>query len=453
MSLGGGLSVATTADLNNVVGSMESKFDEHRKWCETQIADMIMKLRGHNERIDSCDRESQTNVESLSADLKALRAGVVTNAAFRQQINTIEKRFEHEKEELHATLAETRMAMEKEVSSGVTNLRLKAETLNANCVALTEKSKILEDTIIPALKSEIEEQKQKRLCETQRLESEAEKVKELCDQKISHTAAALRFYVTATATKLREELAPLTTTSQMEEDLKQKETDLRKNIKALEDQMGLLKAEVNKHKGSLEEYTQQHTTSLGQHSKALKVNEITMNNLQSSVAGDLNDIREQLRQDRAGLQSEIADARANSSRVASANDSAIQTLASELAPLRQLREMILERLHVEKFVNLVREWQTSQIPQMTASVKDLEERARKMYSNMARDHDLVCELQKSVTDIRRHFKMFHAIASGLDDKPLPALADPVPAVEDTRLPPITSARGLRTPPEKPGPSR
>jgi len=178
------------------------------------------------------------------------------------------------------------------------------------------------------------------------------------------------------------------------------------------------------------------------------VNEITMNNLQSSVAGDLNDIREQLRQDRAGLQSEIADARANSSRVASANDSAIQTLASELAPLRQLREMILERLHVEKFVNLVREWQTSQIPQMTASVKDLEERARKMYSNMARDHDLVCELQKSVTDIRRHFKMFHAIASGLDDKPLPALADPVPAVEDTRLPPITSARGLRTPPEK-----
>merc|ERR1712176_1056557 len=118
--------------------------------------------------------------------------GMVTNAAIRQQVNLNEKR------------------LEKEISSDIGTLRLKSETLNANCIALTEKSRVLEETLIPQMKSDLEEQKQKRLAETQRLEAEVEKMKELCEQKISHTAAALRFYVTATATKLREELAPLT---------------------------------------------------------------------------------------------------------------------------------------------------------------------------------------------------------------------------------------------------
>merc|ERR1719440_2530895 len=138
------------------------------------------------------------------------------------------------------------MTLEKDITSNISNLRLKAETLNANCIALTEKSKVLEETLMPAIRSELEEQKQKRLCETQRLESDIEKMKEVCEQKISHTAAALRFYVTATATKLREELTPATTTKELEEDFRQKDQDLRKLIRSVEDTTSLVRESVSK---------------------------------------------------------------------------------------------------------------------------------------------------------------------------------------------------------------
>jgi len=72
-------------------------------------------------------------------------------------------------------------------------------------------------------------------------ESDIEKMKEICEQKISHTAAALRFYVTATATKLREELTPATVTKELEEDFKHKEADLKKLIKSVEDTTSMIR--------------------------------------------------------------------------------------------------------------------------------------------------------------------------------------------------------------------
>jgi len=402
------------------------------------MADCVVKLKQQADRIDGQERDNHSAIESLAADLKSLRAGSVTTASHRQHANSLEQRFEQEKQDLESRLDQMKLAIEKEISSGITNLRLKTETLNANCLVMTEKCKVLEETVIPAVKAEVEEQKAKRLCETQRLEAEGERMKESCEQKISHTAAALRFYVTATATKLREELTALTLTKELEEDLKQKETNLKKQLKGLEDQILLVKEDVIKHKASSEETVEHHTKELGQHTKAIKVAEITLNNLQTSVASDLNDVRELLRTDRAALQTEIADARAVVARNASHADSAIQACVSEIAPLRQFRELVVERLHIEKFVNIVRDWQSSHMPQVTSAVKDLEERARKLLANQAKDHEIICELQKSNTEVRRHFRMFHAIAAGLDDKPMPSLPDPVPVPPevDSRLPPI-----------------
>lgn len=443
-----GLSVATTADLNSALGQMESKFDEHRKWTEGHITDFIMKLRNHTERLDNAEREQQSAIETIATDVKAVRAGTVNNTTFRQQVNAIEKRFDHENEEHLGRLENLRMALEKEITTNISNLRLKAETLNANCIQLTEKSKAMEETLLPAIKADFEEQKQKRLCETQRLESEIEKMKELCESKISHTAAALRFYVTATATKLREETAPLTQAKELEEDLKQKEADLKKLVKACEEEASNLKEQLAKHKGEFESSVEKHTADIGQHTKALKVCEITVTNLQRSIAADLNDMREEIRSDRSKLQVEITDARTTAMRSAASNENSIQAVASEIAPLRSLKEQIFERLHIEKIVQTVRDWQTSVIPQVTATAKDVEERLRKVNLQTSKDHETLCELQKSISEVRRHFKMFHAIASGLDDKPHPGLPDPVappvqPVAEDTRLPPI-SARNLAT---------
>lgn len=265
-------------------------------------------------------------------------------------------------------------------------------------------------------------------------------MKEQCEQKVSHTAAALRFYVTATATKLREELAPLTATKEIEEDIKQKDSDQKKHVKALEDMLLALKENVMMHKGDADGVAEKHMTEISQHTKAIKVAEIMATNLQNSVASDISDVRETLRHDRAMLQAELADARAAAVRTAASNEAAIQSVANEISPLRQFRELILERLHVEKFVNVVREWQTSHIPQTTSMLKDLDERSRKLFQNQAKDHDSVQEIQRSIVEIRGHFKMFHAIATGLDDKPMPV--DPS---EDSRLPPIGSARGQRAP--------
>merc|ERR1712160_170217 len=106
-------------------------------------------------------------------------------------------------------------------------------------------------------------------------------------------------------------------------------------------------------------------------------------------------MRTEMNADRSKLQVEIADARASGVRAASSNDSRLETLAQEIQPLRQFREQILERLDIKKFVNIVQDWQTSVIPQVTSGVKDLEERARKLLMHQVKDHEVLCELQKS----------------------------------------------------------
>merc|ERR1719326_1057897 len=176
---------------------------------------------------------------------------------------------------------------------------------------------------------------------------------------------------------------------------------------------------------------------IGSHTKALKVHEIMTTNLQNGIASDLNDVREQIRSDRAAQKTEIADARASATRACAQNDAAIQSVASEIGALKQFRELFVERLHIEKMVNQVRDWQTGHIPQITSAVKDLEERCTRVQRMSQKDHEIVQALQKSAIEVRQHFKMFHAIASGLDDKPAPPAIDIPAAVmpDDSRLPP------------------
>eukprot|EP00929_Paragymnodinium_shiwhaense_P017050 TRINITY_DN125942_c0_g1_i1.p1 TRINITY_DN125942_c0_g1~~TRINITY_DN125942_c0_g1_i1.p1 ORF type:complete len:455 (-),score=130.35 TRINITY_DN125942_c0_g1_i1:151-1515(-) len=439
----GGLSVATTADLNQALGAMEDKFDTHRRWTENQISDFIMKLRNGVERIDSMERDQSTSLEAMNTDLKALRAGCVANSLFRQSMNQLDKRLDQEREEVDQKMEHLKMALEKDITTNISNLRLKAETLNANCIALTEKSKVIEETLLPSVRTELEEQKQKRLAESQRLESEIEKMKEVCEQKISHTAAALRFYVTATATKLREELTPATTTMELESDLKHKEADLRKFIKSVEDTTAVVRDQVSKQREYLDTTIEKYTIDIGQCTKSMKVMEITMQNLQNSVATDLSDVREEVRNDVSKMKMDVSDTRATSQRSCSANENAIQAVASEINPLRNFRELILERLHIEKFVNLVREWQTTTIPQVSATSKDLDERMKKVQNSVSSDHQTIVDLTRSISEVRRHFKMFHAIAAGLDDKPHPGMGGDGPGGSaDDRLPPIHTARSF-----------
>eukprot|EP00927_Polykrikos_kofoidii_P073865 TRINITY_DN69882_c0_g1_i1.p1 TRINITY_DN69882_c0_g1~~TRINITY_DN69882_c0_g1_i1.p1 ORF type:complete len:458 (-),score=97.87 TRINITY_DN69882_c0_g1_i1:284-1657(-) len=442
----GGLSVATSADLNNALAQMDEKFDAHRKWTENQVSDFILKLRSSMERMDNLEREQSHSLESMFTDLKGLRAGCVANSLFRQTIGQIEKRFDTDREEVDHKLEQVKMALEKDITTNISNLRLKAETLNANCIALTEKSKIIEETLLPSVRSDLEEQKQKRLCESQRLESEIEKMKEVCEQKISHTAAALRFYVTATATKLREELTPATTTKELEADLKQIHGDLKKQIKSVEDTTMVVRDQVSAQKEYLDSSAEKINIDLGQNAKTMKVIEVTMTNLQNAVHTDMSDMREEVRNDVSKMKIEVSDARSSASRACSNNDNSLQAIANEIGPLRSFKELVMDRLHIEKFVNVVREWQTSTIPQVSSATKDLEERVKKVVTAMSADHSLLVELHKSTSEIRRHFKMFHAIATGLDDKLHPSLSDSmgsdVITSSDTRLPPISTGRGL-----------
>merc|ERR1712039_463811 len=121
----------------------------------------------------------------------------------------------------------------------------------------------------------------------------------------------------------------------------------------------------------------------------MKVLEITMTNLQSSCAADLNDMREEIRNDIAKMKIEVADCRTTSARACHSNDNNIQAVVAEINPLRNFRELVLERLHIEKFVNLVREWQTTTIPQVTTISQDLDERVRRLLANQAKDHELL----------------------------------------------------------------
>jgi hypothetical protein len=441
-----GISVATTQDLNEALRSIDNKVAEQQTWVQNNIADFVQKLRLNTERIDQAERDQQTGLETLNADMKSLRQSAVSNMNFRQVVNQFEKRFDHERDENEGKLENLKIAMEKEIASSVGNLRLKAETLNANCIALTEKCKVLEETLIPAMKADLEEQKQKRLCETQRLESEIEKMKELCEQKISHTAAALRFYVTATATKLREECAPLTMAKELEEDLKQKETELKKKITTSEETVSALRDELVKQKDLLEQECDKYTREIAGQTKAVKVQEITVVNLQNNLASDLNDMREQIRSDRLSMQTEMSDNASKAARSAAQRDSAIETLTSQIQPLTQFQHTIVDRLHIEKIVMQVKDWQSGLMPQLTAATKDLEVRVNKVLTTSQKDHDLLTELKTGHSAIRGHFKMFHAIATGLDESKMPG-EDALQGTastghEDTRLPPISGRSGV-----------
>jgi hypothetical protein len=144
-------------------------------------------------------------------------------------------------------------------------------------------------------------------------------------------------------------------------------------------------------------------------------------------------MREEVRNDVSKMKVEVSDSRSTSHRACSSNEQAIQSMVSQIQPLNNFRELILERLHIEKFVNLVREWQTTTIPQVTSSCKDMEERSKKLEGKFAQDHGVLTDLTKSTSEIRRHFRMFQAIATGLDDKPHPEPSD-------SRLPAITPGR-------------
>jgi len=260
-------------------------------------------------------------------------------------------------------------------------------------------------------------------------------------------------------------------------DLKQSHADHKKHTKIHDEALAVLKDDLQRFKVEVDTNLEKQTTEAVQQAKSTKVLEITVDKLQGSIVGDFSNIREQQRTDRASLQSDIQEARAAAARGAMNNDNSIQGVANEIAPLKQFRELMVERLHVEKFISLVRDWQAGHVPQITSAVKELEERSRKLQSLQARDHEVVGELQKATSAIRGHFKMFHAIAAGLDDKPMPGYNDPMSTTaednmrlqgnwsqqgrdeettrlqqnwstgreEDTRLPPISSGRGSATP--------
>lgn len=233
----------------------------------------------------------------------------------------------------------------------------------------------------------------------------------------------------------------MTAAKELEVDIKQKETDLKKLIKSVEDVAISTREEVGRQKEHLDSNLERFGIEAGQSAKSMKVLEITMTNLQSSVATDINDMREEVRNDVSKMKIEVSDTRATSTRSCAMNESNIQAVANEIGPLRQFREQIMERLHIEKFVNLVREWQTTTIPQVTSQAKETEARSQKILTNQVKDHEVLVELQKSIAEVRRHFKLFHHIASGLEDRPQQAQLDPMmgPPVDmptDTRLPPI-----------------
>merc|ERR1719478_243032 len=161
---------------------------------------------------------------------------------------------------------------------------------------------------------------------------------------------------------------------------------MKKQISTCQETLANLRDLLVKHKGDLDTTCEHYTSEINQHSKTLKVHEITVTNLQNGVASDLNDMREQLRTDRVNLQTEMSDCRASAARSAVANDNAIQAVAQEINPLRQFRELILERLHIEKFVSQVKEWREGLLPQLTGMVKDMDEKVKKVSLTSQKDH-------------------------------------------------------------------
>jgi hypothetical protein len=440
-----GVQVAMIQDLNSAVDEWNTKFEEQRRWTETQVNDFLSKFRSFNDRIEKSDNNQTTLLESLNADVKGIQQKMVTNAVFKSQVGTIERSVEELKEEFHSQLDEHRKCSASDVQNHLAGIRGRVESCSATNLAIQEKMRVLEENTLPNMRSDAEEMKAKRLAEAQRLEAEIEKQKEVAETKIGHTAAALRFYVNALGTKLREELTPLTAFKETEMDVNQRMSELSMALSSITEQNAAVRTDLLSFKESTHHANEKQNSDINSATKMVKVMETTIAGFQSGVSADIGHVHETMKTDRAGIEAQLADARASTARTAAANEQNVQALNKELSTMKEKQALIIERLNIEKIVEVVRDWQTVHVPQTEAMLKDLEEQLGRVKKSQQQDHDSISQLSKATAAIKGHFKMFHAIATGLDGSPV-GPESPKSRRPDA-LPPLTERRG-GTPPDR-----
>merc|ERR1719388_111310 len=141
--------------------------------------------------------------------------------------------------------------------------------------------------------------------------------------------------------------------------------------------------------------------------------------LTQNTTVDFKKIRDSLKDQIAQLHRDLSEARAAAAQSAVNNEKNIQAVAAEVTPLKEARSVLFDRLKIKDVAGLVRDWQAGHVPTTTADLSDLKARVDRLKTDLQTEHDHGVELQKSVTAVRGHFKMFHTIATGLDGTDIP----------------------------------
>lgn len=126
-----------------------------------------------------------------------------------------------------------------------------------------------------------------------------------------------------------------------------------------------------------------------------------------AFATQLAGVRDSIREEACAIRGDLAEARAASVTSAVQNEQNTKAVAQAVAAIQGL----MDELRIKEAASLVWEWEQGHVPKTEEDVKRLRDGLR------ASGH-VLDEVQRETRAFRSHFKMFHQIASCLDDVPV-----------------------------------
>jgi chromosome segregation ATPase len=432
-----GALVATVGDLTAAVTQLTEKLEEQKRWTQAELDLLRQKQTEYAEKTDEALQALQTVTESHTVDIADLKKTRVTTADFKQQITNIEMKAETANGALEQLIKKSREDSVRDLNSATTTITSKVEAAESGIQAVREAVHEINSEVIPELRKQLEDERQKRRSEDLRLERQDEALREQFERRCEEIIALLRKDIENALNKLTDQSATKDQLEAILRDLQALRTSMTTQFSSIDDLIEGLKEALKAHREATAASFDKTGKDVGVLIKESNTTQSDLQQLTTTTTIDFKKIKESLKDQIAQLHRDLSEARAAAAQAAVNNEKNIQVVAAEVTPLKEARNMLFQTMKIKDVAALVRKWEADWVPPTTVKLKDLEAKVDRLDSELQAEHDHGLELQRDLSKVRGHFKMFHSIAAGLDpvdDKGAPA-ADP----SATKLPKVPTA--------------
>lgn len=435
-----GALVATVGDLNAAVTLLTEKLEEQKRLFEAELQKVSQKQTDYAEKTDESLKSITEVTDKQGVEIEELKRTRVLNSQFTQQITNIEMKLQTDYGALEQLIKKCREDNTRDLTQCTQTLTAKVEAAESRISAVLDSVDAVVNEVIPDLRKQLEDERSKRMAGDLRLERADEELRDKFEKRCDEIIAWVKQHVEKSLAGLTDNFAVKEDLEKMLRDLAALRTQMTTQFSSIDDLIEGLNTQLKNHRQATQASFDQNKKEIGILMKDSNTIQSDLQQLTTSTTADFKKIKEHLRDQIAQLHRDLSEARAAAAQAAVNNEKNIQVVAGEVTPLKEARSVLFDRLKIKDVAGLVRDWQAGHVPTTTASLSDLEARVARLKTDLQTEHDHGVELQKSVTAVRGHFKMFHSIASGLD----PSDSFGQGGATDTKLPPInatTSAMG------------